>query len=80
MLSVAFSVNHYFLSIAGMLTEESPANARDANDLIGAFLLDVGVANDEAEALVSCNCFFFLRKYDFFNQARHGIARGSSVT
>ena len=36
----------------GMLREECPTNADEANELIGAFLLDIGVATDETEALV----------------------------
>ncbi|KAL8273265.1 hypothetical protein Esti_002766 [Eimeria stiedai] len=40
--------------LVGMLQEEAPSNADEANELIGAFLLDVGVAQDESEALLVC--------------------------
>ncbi|KAL8452333.1 hypothetical protein Emag_002452 [Eimeria magna] len=40
--------------LVGMLQEEAPSNADEANELIGAFLLDIGVAQDESEALVVC--------------------------
>lgn len=36
-----------------MLQEEAPTNAEEANELIGAFLLDIGIAKDETEVLVS---------------------------
>lgn len=35
-----------------MLQAELPKTAEEANELIGAFLLDVGLANEEPEALV----------------------------
>ncbi|XP_026192778.1 ABC transporter F family member 3 [Cyclospora cayetanensis] len=40
--------------LVGMLQEESPTNADKANELIGAFLLDVGVAKDESESIAIC--------------------------
>ncbi|CDJ37008.1 ATP-binding cassette sub-family F member 1, putative [Eimeria tenella] len=40
--------------LVGMLQAELPKTAEEANELIGAFLLDVGLANEEPEALAIC--------------------------
>lgn len=51
---------------SGMLWEESPTNAKEINELIGAFLLDIGIANDETEALVRCSVSCFCSKTFLF--------------
>lgn len=52
LISLSFKRISVCRYLAGMLQEEAPKTAEEAHELIGAFILDAGVAADDSQSVV----------------------------